>query len=91
MGPSQLPVAVFIAVSDHRLYEAILMQMAADHEARIPCSVVALTDRENSRLTSQRMRQRARNRLAAAPEFYGEESAAVARIAREADRHRLWH
>jgi len=78
------PVAVFIAMSDQRLYEAILMQMAARYEAQIECAVVALIDREGSKLTSRRMRQRARNRLDAASDFYGEETAAVARIAREA-------
>ncbi|HVC54034.1 MAG TPA: DUF1828 domain-containing protein [Stellaceae bacterium] len=80
------PVAVFVAVSDQRIYEAILMQMAANHEAHVSCSVVALMDRENSRLTTRKMRQRARNRLGAAPDFYGEEGVAVHRIAQEADR-----
>jgi hypothetical protein len=79
-------VAVFIAVSDQRIYEAILMQMTAKHEVRASVAVVALMDRENSKLTTRKMRQRARNRLAAAPEFYGEESIAVHRIAEEADR-----
>jgi hypothetical protein len=78
------PVAVFIAVSDARLYEAIFLRMAADHEARQYCSVVALIEREGSRLITNRMRQRAQNRLDAVPVYYGEESAAVARIAREA-------
>jgi hypothetical protein len=78
------PVAVFIAVSDARLYEAIFLRMAADHEAHQECSVVALIEREGSRLITNRMRQRAQNRLDAVPVYYGEESAAVARIAREA-------
>jgi hypothetical protein len=85
------PVAVFVAVSDQRIYEAILMQMAADHEAKVPCSVVSLIDREGSKLTTKRMRQRARNRLGAVPEFYGEEAQAIQRIAQEADRRRLAH
>lgn len=80
------PVAVFVAVSDQRIWEAITMQMAAAYEARVPCSVVALIDREGSKLTSKKMRQRARNRLGAVPEFYGEEAQAVARIAQEATR-----
>lgn len=80
------PVAVFVAVSDQRIWEAITMQMAAAYEAKIPCSVVALIDREGSKLTSKKMRQRARNRLGAVPEFYGEETQAVARIAQEASR-----
>ena len=84
-GPSRVPVAVFIAVSDARLYEAIFLRMAADHEARQPCSVVALIEKEASRLTTSRMRQRAQNRLDAVPVYYGEELAAIARIAREAE------
>jgi hypothetical protein len=91
LAPDKTPVAVFVAVSDQRIYEAILMQMTADHEARVPCSVVSLVDREGSKLTTKRMRQRARNRLGAVPEFYGEETQAVQRIAQEADRRRFAH
>jgi hypothetical protein len=87
ISEGKVPVAVFIASSDQRIYEAILMQMAAVHESHSPCSVVALIDREGSKLTTKKMRQRARNRLSAAPEFYGEEGAAVSRIAVEARRH----
>ena len=84
LAPGKTPVAVFIATSDQRIYEAILMQMAARHEAKVECSIVALIDKERSKLTTHKMRQRARNRLAAAPEFYGEEAASVLRIAEEA-------
>jgi hypothetical protein len=80
----QPPVAVFIAVSDASLYEAIFLRTIADHEAKIPCSVVALLEKEGTRLVSTRMRQRAQNRLDAVPVYYGEEGAAVTRIAREA-------
>jgi hypothetical protein len=83
-APARPPVAVFIAVSDARLYEAIFLKLAADYEASEDCSVVALIEREDTRLVSNRMRQRAHNRLDAVPVYYGEESAAVARIAREA-------
>jgi hypothetical protein len=89
IATGKLPVAVFIASSDQRIYEAILMQMAAVYEARLPCAVVAMIDREGSKLTSKKMRQRARNRLNAAPDFYGEEGSAVSRIAMEADRRSL--
>lgn len=80
----QPPVAVFIAVSDARLYEAIFLRTIADHEAKEACSVVALLEKSDTRLVSARMRQRAQNRLDAVPVYYGEEGAAVARIAREA-------
>ena len=89
-APDLSPVAVFVAVSDQRLYEAIFMQMAAEHEVKIPCSVVALLDRDGSKLTSKKMRERAQNRLDALPVFYNEESQAIARIAKEAYRaHRM--
>jgi hypothetical protein len=83
-APHRAPVAVFVAVSDARLNEAIFLRLVADYEAKVPCSVVALIEREGSRLISARVRQRAQNRLDALPVYYGEESAAVARIAREA-------
>ncbi|MEQ8389347.1 MAG: DUF1828 domain-containing protein [Alphaproteobacteria bacterium] len=82
-APGKMPVAVFIAVSDARLYEAIFLRMAADHETKELCSVVALLDRDNSRLVTGKMRQRALNRLDATPVFYGAESEAIARIAKE--------
>jgi hypothetical protein len=82
-SPNHAPVAVFIAVSDARLYEAIFLRLTADHEAHEACSVVALIEKEGSRLITSRMRQRAQNRLDAVPVYYGEESAAIARIARE--------
>ena len=91
LAADKTPVAVFIAVSDQRISEAIIMQMAADYEAKVPCSVVALIDREGSKLTTQKMRRRARSRLKAAPDFYGEEAQAVARIARESEHLKLTH
>jgi Domain of unknown function DUF1828 len=83
-APDRAPVAVFVAVSDARLNEAIFLRFVADYEAKEPCSVVALIEREGTRLISGRVRQRAQNRLDAVPVYYGEESAAIARIAREA-------
>lgn len=91
VSAEKTPVAVFVAVSDQRIWEAITMQLAAAYEAKVPCSVVALIDREGSKLTTKKMRQRARNRLGAVPEFYGEEAQAVARIAQEADRIKVAH
>jgi hypothetical protein len=85
VAPGKLPVAVFIAVSDGRIYEALLMKTTAELENQV-CSVVALIDKEGSKLTTKKMRQRARNRLSAAPEFYGAEGEAVQRLAQEAAR-----
>lgn len=75
------PVAVYFGQSEQKVYEAILLQMAATYEARVPCSVVVLLEKGNA--VSQKMRQRADNRLAAVPVYRGDESAAVARIERE--------
>lgn len=85
-----IPVAVFVAVSDARLYEAIILRMAADHESHERCSVVAVLDKDGSRMTSRRIRESAHNRLDALPIFYGSESAAVALIGKRASiRERL--
>jgi Domain of unknown function DUF1828 len=76
------PVAVFLASTDLRLSEAILLQIVAMHEARVRCSVVALVERQNS--ISRKMWQRAVNRLAAVPVFEGDREAAISRVIREA-------
>jgi hypothetical protein len=76
------PVAIFLAMTDLRVSEAIMLQMVAAHEARMPCSVVALVERQNS--ISRKMWQRAVNRLAAVPVFEGDREAAISRVVREA-------
>lgn len=81
-APDRVPVAVFFGQSAPRVYDAIILQMAALYEARQPLSVVALLEAENS--VSREMRQRASNRLAAVPIYSGDEVAAIMRIEREA-------
>ena len=76
------PVAVFFGLSDQKVTEAILLHMAATYEAKTPCSVVALLEKERS--ISQKTMQRAVNRLAATPIFRGDEGHSIDRIAREA-------
>jgi len=84
------PVAVFLAMSEQRLLEAVVAQMAATYEAQVPCSVIALLDKEGS--VSRRMRQRAGNRLAAMPIYEGDERAAIHRIELEVlGRHPTLH
>jgi hypothetical protein len=75
------PVAVFFAQSSPRVYEAIILQMAALYEAREPLSVIALLEAENS--VSREMQKRASNRLAAVTFWKGDELASVQRIERE--------
>lgn len=74
------PVALFLAHTDARLQDAIFLQMAAQYEARVPCRVVAML--ETGSAVSQKMRQRADNRLDAVPVFRGDEVAATARVRR---------
>lgn len=80
-APERPPVAVFFSQSEQRVYEAILFQMTSLYEARIPCSVIALLEKGTN--ISHRMRQRASNRLAAIPDYRGDEEAAISRIVRE--------
>lgn len=75
------PVAVFLAMSEQRVLEAVVAQMAATYEAHSNASVIALLDKDTS--VSRRMRVRASNRLTAMPIFEGDEKAAIQRIERE--------
>ncbi|MBH5387362.1 DUF1828 domain-containing protein [Bradyrhizobium diversitatis] len=76
------PVAVFFAQSAPRVYEAIILQMAAIYEARQALSVIALLETENS--ISRDMQKRASNRLSAITFWRGDEVASIQRIEREA-------
>lgn len=78
---SRAPVAVIFGTSEQRVSEAIMLQMAAQYEAHVPCSVIALV--EDATLLSNRTRTRAANRLSALPSYKGDEHAAIARIERE--------
>lgn len=72
------PVAIFLAMSEQRVLEAVVAQMAATYEAHSNCAVVALLDKDTS--VSRKMRVRASNRLTAMPIFEGDEKAAIQRI-----------
>jgi len=75
------PVAVFFGVSEQRISEAVMLQMSANYEARVPVSVVGILEHEHS--LSGRNRQRAANRLAALTYFRNDEIATVQRLERE--------
>lgn len=77
----RVPVALFFGHSLQRVYEAILLQMAATYEAEEPLRVVALLESESA--VSKEMQQRAANRLAAVPVYKGDELAAIRRIEQE--------
>jgi hypothetical protein len=80
-SPGRDPVAVFLAMSEQRVLEAVVAQMAVTYETHLSCSVVALLERDSS--ITRRMRTRASNRLTAMPIFEGDEKAAIQRIERE--------
>lgn len=75
------PVAIFLAMTEQRVLEAVVAQMAIIYEAHVPCSVIALLDKDTS--VAKKMRRYASNRLVAMPIFEGDERAAIHRIARE--------
>jgi hypothetical protein len=75
------PVAVFLAMSEQRVLEAVVAQMAATYETHSACSVIALLEKDSS--VTRKMRTRASNRLAAMPIYEGDEKAAIQRIQRE--------
>jgi hypothetical protein len=79
---SRDPVAVFLAQSANRVYDAIILQMASLYEAKEPLSVVALLEAEST--VSREMYKRASNRLSAVTFWKGDEAASVQRIEREA-------
>lgn len=75
------PVAIYLAMSEQKVLEAVIAQMAARHEAHIDCAVIALLDKDTS--VSRKTLRHAANRLTALPIFEGDEEAAIKRIERE--------
>ncbi|MHC2488922.1 hypothetical protein ACVII0_002714 [Sinorhizobium meliloti] len=72
------PVALFLANSESKLWQAIHLQMIANYEARTPVSVVAML--ENERIGSQKLRTQADNRLDAVPRYQGAQRDAIHRV-----------
>jgi hypothetical protein len=77
------PLALFLASTNEKILQAMLLQMAAEYEARKPISVIALLETGHS--GTAKLRDRAANRLAAIPNWRGDEAAALHRILRELD------
>lgn len=80
-APQRDPVAVFLAATDQRLLEAVVAHMAAIHEAKTACSIIALLDKDTS--VTRKTQKKAANRLTAVTYYEGDESAAITRIQRE--------
>lgn len=80
-APGRVPVVVYLAMSEQKILEAVIAQMAARHEAHIDCAVIALLDSDTS--VSRKILRYAANRLTALPIFEGDEEEAIKRIERE--------
>lgn len=72
------PVALFLANSESKLWQAIHLQMMANYETRTPVSIVAML--ENDRIGSSKLRAQADNRLDAVPRYQGAPKDAVHRV-----------
>ena len=75
------PLALFLASGNEKLWQAMHLQMRADYEVKKPVSVIALLETGHS--GSQKLRDQASNRIAAIPNWKGDETAAFQRILRE--------
>jgi hypothetical protein len=77
------PVGVFLGTSDARLLQAMLIQMRAKHEVRIPCSIIALMERDKG--ISANIRQQASTRLSGLAYFTSDlRTTSIRRIVDEA-------
>lgn len=81
-APNRPPVGVFLGTSRARVLEAVVVQMRAHFETHERVSIIALLEQGQS--IPAAVRRQASNRLAAVPEFRGDEIAAIQRIAYEA-------
>lgn len=81
-APARPPVAIFFGSGAQRVQDAVFLQMAAIHEAKVDVSVIVLLETEKS--VPSALRRRASNRVSAVTEFRDDEDAAISRIVREA-------
>ncbi|QIG70445.1 DUF1828 domain-containing protein [Rhizobium phage RHph_N28_2] len=72
------PVALFLANSESKLWQAIHLQMIASYEAHVPVSVVAML--ENEGIGSGKLRTQADNRLDAVPRYRNAQKDAINRV-----------
>lgn len=75
------PVALFIAQSDNKVYQAMQLKLIADYEKHIKLSVVALLEKDGS--ISTKVRNRADNRLDGIPRYELDKANAIQRVVRE--------
>ena len=79
-APNRSPVAVFLIREAARMYEAMLFQVEAELKAKLECRVIALMESDSS--VTKKVLNQAMNRVIPL-RYRGEESVAIARIARE--------
>jgi hypothetical protein len=75
------PVALFIAIDDSKLWQAMHLRLIADYEQHAQLSVIAVIQRESS--VSSKVRIKADNRLDATLRYEDEPNIALQRIALE--------
>ncbi|MCE2737271.1 MAG: DUF1828 domain-containing protein [Rhodobacter sp.] len=75
------PLALFLAKDNEKLWQAMHLQMTAEYEIKKPVSIVVLL--ESGSTGSQKMRDKASNRISALTNWRGDEGAAINRILRE--------
>lgn len=75
------PVALFLASTESKLWQAIHLQMMAAYEAHTQISVVAML--ESDSVASSKLRTQADNRLDAVPRYKGAHRDAIQRVVTE--------
>ncbi len=75
------PLAIYIATSDSRVYEAVLLRTIIRFQYKLEYKVAAIIESEKPKFISLKVQQRARNHLDASPSFTGDAVGAMARLA----------
>jgi hypothetical protein len=76
-----VPVALFIATNESKLWQAMHLQVLAEYETKTPLSVIALLKSEGD--LPKKIVTKADNRLDAIPRYEDEPRAAIQRVVRE--------
>lgn len=79
--PGSRPIALFFAVSEKHVLEALLLQSIVEKN-HVPCSIIAMLENEDS--LTKMARARASNHLDAVPYFREDPQAAIERVFKEA-------
>lgn len=77
---SQVPVVVYLAVSDQKIWEAVALKSIAKNDLNYPCQVMTVIDRVGTKMISKRSLVAATNRLNAASYFYDDQIGAMQKM-----------